>query len=457
MAVDVSSADGQAIRKLIPLTTLPAPHFEALCAEITVEHAERNEFLFRKGDTDGDLLYLLKGEVSLQAQGLEIEIIKAESDSARFALAHQIPRKIDAVARNAVRFLRLTTDTLSYISSLTYEEENSYMVIVEPEENSDDWMTTLLKSPIFQRLPPANLQKILISLEEVNVAKGEVIVRQGDPGDFYYLIKTGQCLITRKPAEHAKEIKLALLRAGDTFGEDSLLSEKPRNVTITALNSASLLRLSKQNFITLIKQPTLKYVDYEEMRQEMAEGSILLDVRSAEEFSQHHLNNSINTPFFTLRMQLKALNRAKPIIVVCNDGKTSEAAAFLLMRNKFKASILEGGLDNVSEQIEDTTASFTIDDGIETTPHFEEQPNQDLALSGEATEAVGDQALIKELNQLRKDNSELMESNTLLVNKCKLLETEKEEAEKRYRMLYKQTEKLKAVLDNLKKNAGSSP
>ncbi|MGR9053954.1 MAG: cyclic nucleotide-binding domain-containing protein, partial [Gammaproteobacteria bacterium] len=91
MAVDVSSADGQAIRKLVPLTTLPAPHFEELCSKITIERAARNDYLFRKGDSDGDLFYLLNGEVSLQAQGMAVETVKADSDSARFALAHQIP------------------------------------------------------------------------------------------------------------------------------------------------------------------------------------------------------------------------------------------------------------------------------------------------------------------------------------------------------------------------------
>ena len=454
MAVDISSDDGQAIRKLIPLTTLPAPHFEALCKEITVERAGRNDFLFRKGDIDGDLFYLLSGEISLQAQGLEVEIIKAGSDSARFALAHQIPRKIDAVARNTVRFLRLAADTLGYLSSLAYEEDSSYMVIVEPEENSDDWMTTLLKSPIFQRLPPANLQKILMSLEEVSVVKGEVIIRQGDLGDYYYLIKSGQCLLTRKPSEHAKDIKLALLRASDTFGEDSLLSEKPRNVTITALNNVSLLRLAKKDFITLIKEPALKYVDFEQMRKELAEGSILLDVRSTEEYNQHHLDDSVSAPFFTLRMQLKTLNRAKPIIVVCNDGKTSEAAAFLLLRNKFKASILEGGMDHVSPQLKKSAASFSIDDGVETTFVIPEQLNH-RANSSEAPYKTSERELIRELNQLRKDNAELLENNRQLVSKCQQLEAEKDESEKRYRTLYKQTEKLKTVLDSFKKKPGS--
>lgn len=449
MAVEISSEDGQAIRKLIPLATIPGPHFEALCAEISIESAKKNTLVFKRGETNRDLFYLLSGEVSLQAEGMEIETIQAQSETARFALAHQIPRKIDAVACNDIRFLRLSTETLSYLSSLTYEEENSSMVIIEPEENSDDWMTTLLRSPIFRNLPPANLQKILMSLEEVCFEKDEIIIRQGDAGDYYYLIKTGQCLLTRKPSAHAKDIKLALLRASDTFGEDSLLSDKPRNVTITALNKVHLLRLSKENFTNSIKEPSLKYVDLSEMREKVSHGSIVLDVRSTEEFNKSHLEESISTPFYSLRMQLKTFNRAHSVIVVCNDGKTSEAAAFLLLRNKFKAYILKGGMNAVAPDDKKSPASFNIDDGIETTPGI---PDKNAAESTtQNSEESSDKPLFEEINRLKKENEKLQLINQELDEKCRDYLTAKEEAEKQYRVLSKQTEKLKAVLDNLKK------
>lgn len=455
MAVDISSADAQAIRKLIPLSTLPGAHFETLCAEINIETAERDAVLFKKGDEEADLFYVLSGQVSLQAQGLEVEIIDSESESARFALAHQLPRKIDAVACSAIRFLRLSIETLNYLSSLSYEEENSYMVIVEPEDNSDDWMTTLLRSPIFQRLPPANLQKIIMSLEEVIFEKGEAVFHQGDPGDYYYLIKSGQCLLTRKPSENAKEIKLALLRTSDTFGEDSLLSDKPRNVTITAISKLSLLRLSRENFIKLIKEPALKYIDYPQMRQEQANGAMLLDVRSTEDYNQYHIEDSINAPFFTLRMQLKTFNRARTIVVVCSNGKTSEAAAFLLLRNKFKALILDGGIQNVSEELKESEARFTIDDGFETT--FLKTENDETASEKEheLTESpdtnLDIEALIAQIEQLKAQNEALLDDNHELSEKCKQLEAAKEDAVKQYRILFKQTEKLKEVLDRLKK------
>ena len=53
------------------------------------------------------------------------------------------------------------------------------MFIEETQDDSDDWMTALLRSPIFQRLPPVNLQKILMSLEAVHLAKEKLFSIKG--------------------------------------------------------------------------------------------------------------------------------------------------------------------------------------------------------------------------------------------------------------------------------------
>ncbi len=63
-----------------------------------------------------------------------------------------------------------------------------------------------------------------------------------------------------------------------------------------------------------------------------------------------HLDGSINAPFFSLRMQLKTLSHERPVVVVCQDGRTSEAAAFLLLRNKIDAMILRGGMESLAAE-----------------------------------------------------------------------------------------------------------
>ena len=435
MPVDIHSEEGQIIRQLIPLSTLSINQFEFLCTKITVEVAKASTFLFKKNDTATNLVYLIDGSITLQSSELKIETIQSGTESSRFALAHQIPRKIDALTNTSVRFLRLNTGIIDTLPPNSFEKDNIYMVIDEPEdENDGDWMTTLLKSPIFRALPPANLQKIIMGLEEVSFEKGEIIVKQGDAGDFYYIIKKGHCLLSRRPSANAKEIKLAQLRTQDTFGEDSLISNEPRNVSITALTNIRLLRLSKEKFNSLIKEPSLKYTPHSEIADKMDNGAILLDVRAPDEYKKHHLPNSINAPFFSLRMQLKTFDKRKEILVVCENGKTSEAATFLLLRHKFNATIVEGGMEHEPQE---AISSFTIDDSND--------PEETLAPQT-ATNISADEE--NSPDPLQQENQELK----LMI---KNLTEEKEELEKKYRVLFKQSEKLKAVLDTLKIGGGA--
>ncbi len=434
MTIDVNSEDGLNIRKLIPLATLPGAPFNALCAKINIEEIQ-DGFLFKKGDVAPDLVYLISGEVTLQADGLVVEVIASSSDSSRFALAHQIPRKIDAVANGRVRFLRLNTDLVKNAASLAdKKEDGSYMVIDETEDDSDDWMTALLKSPIFQRLPPANLQKILMGLEAIHFKKDEIILEQGAVGDYYYLIKNGQCLLTRKPSPNAKEIKLAQLGNGDTFGEDALLSGAPRNVTIKALTDISLLRLDKKQFISLIKEPSLKFVDYAGMQEAVKKGAILLDVSSQDEYENRNLDGSINAPFFSLRMQLKTLSHEKPVVVVCQDGKTSEAAAFILLKQKMDTVILRGGMEGVAPLVGPDNSA--IDSVLK-------QPS--ISVAG----TMEDQIRI-----LKLEAETLKNANQQLNDKCVGLELDKQNAEKQCHVLQKQMEKLIQMLDKLKGGSG---
>ncbi len=449
MTVDVNSEDGLSIRKLIPLATLPSAQFNALCAKMTIEEIQGG-FLFKKGDVATQLVYLISGEVTLQAAGLVVEVIAAGSDSAKFALAHQIPRKIDAVANGRVRFLRLNADIINNPPPLAYKEDNSYMVIDETEGDPDDWMTALLRSPIFQRLPPANLQKILMSLEAVHFKKGEIILEQGGIGDYYYLIKNGQCLLTRKPSPNAKEIKLAQLANGDTFGEDALLSGAPRNVTITALTDIVLLRLDKKRFVSLIKEPSLKFIDYAEMQEAVKQGAVLLDVRSPDDYQNHHLEGSINAPFFSLRMQLKTLSHERPFVVVCQDGKTSEAAAFLLLRHKMEAMILRGGMDGLAAK-----PNTVLEPESEVPAHVGEHPESadqkvEPKQPVDKPVSVSTGILEDQIRALRLENEALKNTNRELNDKCMKLEFDKQNAEKQCRVLHKQMEKLTQVLDKLK-------
>lgn len=437
MAVDTQSEEARIIRQLIPVSTLPSHKFANLCGQLQIEIAEQGQFLFRRGDANCDLYYLLDGSVDLQTEAFKIETITAGSNSARFAIAHQCPRKVDAVAGSRVQFLRLNADMMKTSQETAYEENESIMM-VEDLEDKDDWMTTLLKSPIFRGLPPANLQKILISLEEVSYKAGEVIINQGEQGDYYYIIKKGQVLISRKPTPNAKEIKLAQLGDLDTFGEDALISDEPRNVSVTALVESSLLRLNKEQFIKLIKIPSLKYIEFQDIQDCVRNGADLIDVRGPDEYKKSHLPNSINVPFFSLRMYFKSLNRQRPIIVVCKDGRTSETAAFILLRHKFNALILRGGIAKLRpDQLQAEPALFVIDDS-----------NEPGSFSGSASQP--ESRIPSETGNVLSEATDLSQLVRELKAKCSALEADKMALELKCASITRQLEALKAELGRIK-------
>ena len=272
---------------------------------------------------------------------------------------------------------------------------------------------------------------------------------------YYYLIRTGKCLLTRKPSANARQIKLAELGCNDTFGEDSLLSGQPRNVTITALTDMTMLRLDKDKFLKLIKEPIMHFIDYTELPQELEKGAMLLDVRSPDAYQKAHLQGSINTPFFSLRMQVKTLNRKRKAIVVCDEGKISEAAAFLLLKNKINAVILAGGIQQAPESALHHAASFEIvEDGSEivlepppSAPEsganvLTEQEQEQTAeqANDAAPPETGGSDLQSQLALLKTENDALRRSCQQFKKQCEMLLREKSQSEK----------KLQALLNQLK-------
>ena len=112
-----------------------------------------------------------------------------------------------------------------------------------------------------QRIPPANIQAIFMRMQRVAYRAGDVVIRQGDEGDYFYAIVSGKCVVTRETPLNKDGIKLAELGVGDTFGEEALISEAKRNATVTMLTDGVLMRLDKKDFRELMNEPLLQWVD----------------------------------------------------------------------------------------------------------------------------------------------------------------------------------------------------
>jgi rhodanese-related sulfurtransferase len=104
------------------------------------------------------------------------------------------------------------------------------------------------------------------------------------------------------------------------------------------------MRLGKEDFRTLLNEPMLQWVDYEQAKAMVARGSKWLDVRLPSEFDNYHLEGAINLPLYFIRLKLKSLERDAHYIVCCDTGRRSSAGAYILSERGFHASVLKGGL-----------------------------------------------------------------------------------------------------------------
>ena len=102
---------------------------------------------------------------------------------------------------------------------------------------------------VLQAMDSAALARLASALEEKDCADGQTVFAEGDPGDSMYFIVQGHIRIAKR-AQAAGEVQktLAVLEAGDYFGEMALLDQKPRSAAAVASGGARILRLSKPAF-----------------------------------------------------------------------------------------------------------------------------------------------------------------------------------------------------------------
>lgn len=104
---------------------------------------------------------------------------------------------------------------------------------------------------VLGQLPQEKWDELVRAVEDLVVAPGTVIFRQGDPGDKFYLIRTGRVRVFREDA--GLETELSVLQAGDDFGEMALFMDEPRMATVAALEETRLMVLSKEQFQSILK------------------------------------------------------------------------------------------------------------------------------------------------------------------------------------------------------------
>ena len=339
-------ASVQLLKTFAPLDGLKRDNLAALAKKVSVKTMSAGRLLFKEGDTDKRTVWLVSGMLDIREGDRTIAMIRGGTPDARNPLYPKTPRKVSARAIDEISYLSIDSELLDVM--ITWDQTGTYEVSELQAQlegaGSDDWMTTLLQTKAFHRIPPANIQAIFLRLQRTPFRAGEVVIKQGDEGDFFYIIVSGKCVVTRETPLNREGIKLAELSVGDTFGEEALIAEAKRNATVTMLTDGVLMRLNKQDFRELMNEPLLQWVNFDQAREIVAKGGKWLDVRLPSEHANLSIEDSLNVPLYFIRLKISTLDRNTPYVVYCDTGRRSSAAAFILVERGFDAYVLTGGL-----------------------------------------------------------------------------------------------------------------
>ena len=107
-------------------------------------------------------------------------------------------------------------------------------------------MRLLSAIDLFRELEPKVIGELALAAERRHFDDGEVLMREGAPGDSLFVIQSGSAKVTKSGAEFDGEVELAQLGSGTFFGERSLLTGEDRSASVISAGGCEVLRLSKE-------------------------------------------------------------------------------------------------------------------------------------------------------------------------------------------------------------------
>ncbi len=342
----------ETLKQLEPIGQLSPVRLEELRELCYVDSVGPNVDPFATRGLAGEAVYLLRGELALTDKNGAAVVLVGGSEEA----SHPLGRRAAFVAARAitdVELLRIDEDLLDIL--VTWDQVAVAESASPPSADADappsltNWSimsgmfsVSSLKYGAFSQLPPAHIDALLKRFTRLQVRKGDVVVREGAEGDFYYVIESGKCKVERMIG--GVSMLLAELKAGDAFGEEALVSEAKRNATVSLKTDGVLLRLDKKDFVQLLREPLLRRVSLDTAREKIAAGGQWVDDRYPSEYQYDRLPGALSVPLSEIRNAFGLLDKNREYVLYCQSERRSAAAAFLLAQRGFRAFLLAGGL-----------------------------------------------------------------------------------------------------------------
>ena len=327
------------LARFSPFNTLAYEYLSRVMERAVIKEYTKGTIIFKRGRELHEFFYLVSGAVDLIDSQFEVTSISSDDESHKVAINTSSPTKVSAVAKSEVIILSVESDFSDLV--LAWSESGNEQSAEDSEFESaeeGDWMSSLLQSPFFNKIPPGNIRQLFLRFKSQKAVADETIIREGERGEFFYVLEAGSAKVIDKQGNI-----LAALRPGDYFGEEALVGDTTRNATVQMLTPGKLMCLEKNDFLTLLQEPVRRYITYEELVKNSNGQSPyqIIDVRLPLERRFQSVPNSRNIPLSQLRKNLPSLELSQVYVVTDDAGRRADVAAQLLNQAGYDTLILQ--------------------------------------------------------------------------------------------------------------------
>jgi len=211
--------------------------------DLVLEHAKLLEELTKLKEENKAVSVIAS---TMQSEGAAADKEEEESEEDDDDVVDEIPEN----------FVQKKTGARGSVSAEAYGAWNQQKEFKAPEyPKTDDQRTrltaTLAKSFLFQAIEGSDLDTVILAMQEVTAAAGDVMIKQGDDGDFLFVIEQGalECIINKD----GTDVVVKTCVEGDVFGELALLYNQKRLATVKAKDACKLWKLDRETFNGVVK------------------------------------------------------------------------------------------------------------------------------------------------------------------------------------------------------------
>jgi CRP-like cAMP-binding protein len=278
-----------------PEQFLPLPFFSELPREVfrpvvralRLRRLNDGEFVIREGEPGIAFYLVATGQVRVYATqgGKQVERTRLHEGAlfGEMSLLTQQPRTASVQVVGEADILELSRESLAALTA----EVPSLGAALDKFARERLLKNLLATSPLFRPFNHQQQLDLIRRFDGHEVAEGTVVIREGDAGQGLFVVLSGEVEVSKRQAGGGGDLSLARLRAGDVFGEMSLLSNQPTSATVTAARPSTILFLAREYFQRLVQAlPQIRQY-FEELAQRR-DIETRLAVGTEDEANQRH-------------------------------------------------------------------------------------------------------------------------------------------------------------------------